>query len=75
MNEYGDYQWRRTGASITYSIYCQYGGIEGVSNPMTRRVCDEYGNWEEVQYNECLTYATSLLKNITVSKLHAKWLL
>ena len=38
--------------------------------PVARRRCNEYGIWDDPVINDCLTFVTSTLQNITVVGLH-----
>ena len=62
----GSYAWPEISAEENYTIFCKYGGVEGVDYPVAWRRCDEYGIWEEPVIRDCLTLVTSRLKNITV---------
>jgi len=61
--------WPETSAEENYTIFCKYGGVEGVDYPVARRRCNEYGIWDDPVINDCLTFVTSTLRNITVSPL------
>ncbi len=51
------------------SLSCVYGAVDRdnqalVNNGMALRYCNEYGNWEEVDLRDCLTFTKSRLISI-----------
>ncbi len=59
-----------TFAEESDSLSCVYGAVDRdnqtlVNRGMALRYCDEYGNWEEVDLKDCLTFTKSRLLNIT----------
>ena len=65
----GTYNWTRVFAEESDSLLCVYGAVDRdnqtlVNNGMALRYCNEYGNWEEVDLRDCLTFTKSRLISI-----------
>ena len=64
----GLYNWREVRAEVVTSFSCQYGGVSNPAATITR-TCNERGLWMDPVIENCLTFATSVLRNISnVSK-------
>ena len=61
----GSYSWLEISAEESHTIPCEYGGVQGVQNPVVLRRCDARGIWEDPVISNCLTFVTSSLQNIT----------
>ena len=60
----GTYSWNETRAEENISLPCKYGGRGGVMQ-FARRECNERGIWNDTILDDCLTFVTSSLENIT----------
>ena len=61
----GNYNWPRTRAEDSLKASCVYGAVNGGSVDKVRRNCSDRGIWIEIEFDQCLTYSNSLLKNIS----------
>ena len=59
------YVWPEISAEENHTIPCEYGGVQGVENPVVLRRCDARGIWGDPVISNCLTFVTSSLQNIT----------
>ncbi len=57
--------WPETRADETKNFPCAYRGINGTSNSVIIRSCSDRGIWQDPVLNNCLTFVTSDLKNLT----------
>lgn len=61
-DHHGRYMWNRTEAEVLVNLPCQYGGVS--NNSQASRFCNERGQWQNVNYDLCLTLSESLLQNV-----------
>ena len=66
----GRYSWPRTSAEDFLTASCVYGAVNGTSIDKIRRSCSDRGIWIEVEFDQCLTFSNSLLRNISGVSTH-----
>ena len=59
----GNYSWNRTRADDTVYLPCVHDGVNGTAANASR-LCNNYGVWKSVSYQDCRTYAQSVLQRI-----------
>ena len=57
--------WDTTPADENVSFPCRYGSRDGVQDAMVWRSCNDRGIWIDPVLDDCLTFVTSSLENIT----------
>ncbi len=63
LSSYGDYIWDSSDPESILNFTCKYNGSN--SNPVVMRICNERGQWKEVDYTQCWTKAEEMLSKIS----------